>query len=353
MDSNMSVGFRLPESEDRLKLTVMLKHCSNSHWDMSNPSCEPWTNSDYSDDFLCDQHQEQFRNKKIVKACHIKVFASCLMPELSYKTVAIKPKTTSKQLISGLLKRLRLRHKDPRLLYLNMELMVNQEIRTIRLDDNTRPAELLSCNPWGESRFILHSKPGTLIRIHTEMVRPASVYRSLVLSKETTVREVMSMLWGKRVTKQLVMVEKKEGSMERQLELDQCPVQIMDNWTEKEGGRLQIKLEEEHHVIVMREDVHVIKVTGEEIHDATQRKAFSQAQLSEKDWLNIERMKEVQDTEVKINDWFARIEESTLSDTENYEEEMDSHVYEEYVSTSAGEDMNSDSDSVRVVSFFT
>ena len=60
------------------------------------------------------------------------------MSQLSYKTVAIKPRTTSRQLILCLLKRLILRNKDPRLFYLTMELMINKEKRTIYLDDNTR-----------------------------------------------------------------------------------------------------------------------------------------------------------------------------------------------------------------------
>ena len=60
------------------------------------------------------------------------------MSQLSYKTVAIKPRTTSRQLILCLLKRLILRNEDPRLFYLTMELMINKEKRTIYLDDNTR-----------------------------------------------------------------------------------------------------------------------------------------------------------------------------------------------------------------------
>ena len=56
----------------------------------------------------------------------IRVYATCLRPHLAYKTVIIKPSTTSKQVISGLLKRFKVKHKDPKLFYLTMEVTVNQ-----------------------------------------------------------------------------------------------------------------------------------------------------------------------------------------------------------------------------------
>ena len=45
----------------------------------------------------------------------IKVYATCLRPHLTYKTVMITPHTTSKQVILGLLNRFRMKHRDPKL----------------------------------------------------------------------------------------------------------------------------------------------------------------------------------------------------------------------------------------------
>ena len=51
--------------------------------------------------------------------------------------------------------RFRMRHRDHKLYYLSMELTVNSVLQTISLEDNSRLAELISCNPWGGCKFIL------------------------------------------------------------------------------------------------------------------------------------------------------------------------------------------------------
>ena len=63
----------------------------------------------------------------------IKVYATCLRPHLTYKTVMITPHTTSKHVILGLLSRFRMKHRDPKLFYLTMEVTINQTFQTITL----------------------------------------------------------------------------------------------------------------------------------------------------------------------------------------------------------------------------
>ncbi|XP_030377565.1 uncharacterized protein LOC115626354 [Scaptodrosophila lebanonensis] len=128
----------------------------------------------------------------------IKVYTNCLKIDIEYKTLGIQWDTTSKEVIAQLLRRLKMRHRDPRLFYLSMEVAVRRAgVKTILvLDDDTRPAILQACHPKGESRFCLQLKPGGLIRVHTSALQPTSQYKSLVISEETTSDELLQLLLG-------------------------------------------------------------------------------------------------------------------------------------------------------------
>lgn len=91
---------------------------------------------------------------------------------------------------------LKMRHRDPRLFYLSMEVAVRRAgVKTILvLDEDTRPAIMQACHPKGESRFCLQLKPGGLIRVHTSALQPSSQYKSLVISEETNCDELLQLL---------------------------------------------------------------------------------------------------------------------------------------------------------------
>lgn len=75
----------------------------------------------------------------------IKVYAQCLRPHLAYKTVMITRHTTSRQVVLGLLSRFRMKHRDPRLFYLTMEVNIGEDkSRTISLEDSSVIADLIS-----------------------------------------------------------------------------------------------------------------------------------------------------------------------------------------------------------------
>lgn len=44
------------------------------------------------------------------------------------------------------------------------------------------------------SRFCLQMRPGGLIRVHTSALQPTSLYKSLVISEETTSDELLALL---------------------------------------------------------------------------------------------------------------------------------------------------------------
>ncbi|BFF93498.1 uncharacterized protein DMAD_11345 [Drosophila madeirensis] len=128
----------------------------------------------------------------------IKVYTNCLKIDIEYKTLGIQWDTTSKEVIAMLLRRLKMRHRDPRLFYLSMEVAVRRAgVKTILvLDDDTRPAIMQACHPKGESRFCLQLKAGGLIRVHTSALQPSSQYKSLVISEETNCDELLQLLLG-------------------------------------------------------------------------------------------------------------------------------------------------------------
>ena len=159
----------------------MLKHCSLSSLDVLTRSSltvddllsvDTQVIEDISDD---DEPFNDHACTKSITTNTIRVYATCLQPDLAYKTVIITPHTTSKQVILGLLSRFRMKHRDPKLFYLTMEVTIHQTFQTITLEDNSRPAEMISCNPWGGCKFILRSKTGGLVKIYDHHIRPDSV----------------------------------------------------------------------------------------------------------------------------------------------------------------------------------
>ena len=178
----------------------------------------------------------------------IKVHAQCLRPHLSYKTVVISGQTTSKQVVLGLLSRFRMRHRDPNLYYLTMEVTVGPEgQQTIILEDNARPVEMISCNPWATPKFILQTKQGGLVKVYDHLVRPDSVYKSLIISEETTVRDTIQILRccyredeeaGKEVDLRLWEVG---GGAERLLGEEERPLKLMEAWTKESSRRFLLR----------------------------------------------------------------------------------------------------------------
>ena len=130
----------------------------------------------------------------------IKVFASCLRTDIEYKTLSIGHATTAKTVIWQLLSKFKMKHRDPKLFYLTLEVVIQKPGRdgltkkTLVLDDDSKPAELKLCNPWGECRFTLQQRKGGLVKIHDSVLMEESQYKCLFISEETTVEEVILIL---------------------------------------------------------------------------------------------------------------------------------------------------------------
>ena len=135
-----------------------------------------------------------------------------------------------------------MKHRDPRLFYLTMEVNIGEDrSRTIALEDGSCLADLISCNPWGSCRFRLKARAGGLVRIHDGAVRTDSVYKSIILSADTTVEDTVGILGGCYSAEngtglQLFEVDTHTGE-ERLLAGTEKPLEILEEWG-KDGGKV-------------------------------------------------------------------------------------------------------------------
>merc|ERR1719273_2869372 len=166
----------------------------------------------------------------------IKIYAKCLRSDIEYKTLSISRSTSSAEVIWMLLSKFKMRHRDPKLFYLTMDIGVAALSRTLSLDEDSRPAELKSCHPWGECRFTLQMRRGGLVRIHDSILMAESRYKCLLISEHTSVREVVTILFHcyglERIERvdRYVLCEVASNNFERRLHPDDCPASIQQGW---------------------------------------------------------------------------------------------------------------------------
>ncbi|KAG7188780.1 hypothetical protein KM043_008395 [Ampulex compressa] len=168
----------------------------------------------------------------------IKVYANCLRPDIEYKTLSITYATTCREVVQNLLNKYRMRHRDPRLFYLTMEVTVRRaNVRTVLpLDEDARPAVLQSCHPRGDSRFSLQTRRGGLVKIYDSALMSGSKYKSLLVSEQTSVDELIQMLLScyssKERVEQFSLYEVCEGEeYQRKLHPDDSPLKVTQRWT--------------------------------------------------------------------------------------------------------------------------
>jgi len=167
----------------------------------------------------------------------IKVYARCLRPDIEYKTLSITFQTTCREVVHSLLSKYRMRHRDPNLFYLTMEVTVRKAgVRTVLvLDEEARPAALQSCQPRGDSRFALQTRRGGLVKIYDSVLMPGSQYKSLLISCRTTVDELIQILLNcynsKDRVEQFSLYEVcKSQESQRKLHPDDRPLEVQARW---------------------------------------------------------------------------------------------------------------------------
>merc|ERR1719189_2377958 len=119
--------------------------------------------------------------------------------------------------------------------------------RTLVLDDEARPAELSSCNPWGECKFTLQMRKGGLVRVYDSVLMAESNFKSLLISEETTVEDVVRILlhcYGfERISlrKYCIYEHCTTQSYERKLNYEDRPLSVQDSWLDPDQFRLVLR----------------------------------------------------------------------------------------------------------------
>ncbi|XP_063838984.1 uncharacterized protein LOC135088034 [Ostrinia nubilalis] len=189
----------------------------------------------------CSLGSLEHRHDSVTDLSHrtttIKVYARCLRPDIEYKTLSVTWGTRAREVVSTLLGKFRMRHRDPRLFYLSMEVRVRAAgLRTtLVLDDDARPAALQACHPKGYSKFSLQMRPGGLVKIYDSALMSSSQYKCILTSEQTTADELLAIL--------LHCYDSTEGverfslyevcpaqEYERKLHPDDLPLQVQRAW---------------------------------------------------------------------------------------------------------------------------
>ncbi|CAG0884650.1 unnamed protein product [Darwinula stevensoni] len=185
-----------------------------------------------------------------MKLATMKIYAKCLRPDIEYKTLSISYQTTCRELIHTLLSKYKMKHRDPNLFYLTMEVLIRKTgvpIRTLMvLDDEACPAELQSCHPRGESKFALQMRRGGLVKVHDACLMPGSQYKSLLISEKTTVDELIQLLLNcynikEPLSRFSIHEAMQNRGLERKLHPDDCPLSVVQNCPEPRTTALVIR----------------------------------------------------------------------------------------------------------------
>ena len=171
----------------------------------------------------------------------IKIYAKCLRPDIEYKTLSVGSQSTCKEIIWLLLSKYKMKHRDPNLFYLTMDISITRTgvplKRTLVLEDEARPAELKSCHPWGECRFTLQTRKGGLVRVHDSILMAESKYKALLIAEHTTVEDVVRILLNcygleriERVERFTIYEQCQSQCYERRLHSKDRPAQVQSLW---------------------------------------------------------------------------------------------------------------------------
>ena len=101
-----------------------------------------------------------------------------LRPDIEYKTLKLDTETSCRQLIEHLLQKLRLKHRDPNLFVVVLEVEVRGPggappvKKSFLLEDSARPVELQQCRPRGEANFSITTRRGGILRVRDSVLTP-------------------------------------------------------------------------------------------------------------------------------------------------------------------------------------
>ncbi|XP_014664211.1 PREDICTED: uncharacterized protein LOC106806708 [Priapulus caudatus] len=184
----------------------------------------------------------------------IKVYARAVRSDIEYKTILVSKSTTSRDMVSLVLNKCKMKTKDPKLYYVTMEVGLKKRDHLLRnmiiLEDDASPLVLQSCHPNGGSRFYLSMRRGGLVKIHVANLIEGLYYKSLLISQMTSAREVIRLLLhcyrieedpDRFSLREVCKIP--ENFYERKLMPDDCPLRFQECWDD-----------ERHYAFILRRE---------------------------------------------------------------------------------------------------
>jgi hypothetical protein len=99
----------------------------------------------------------------------VKIFTRILVHDVEYKTLSIRRTTTCREVIQMLLSKFRLKHRDPNLFFITIDVWTRKTgipIRSVMvLDDRTCPAQLQEAYPQQGTKFTMQMRSGGFVRL--------------------------------------------------------------------------------------------------------------------------------------------------------------------------------------------
>ena len=187
----------------------------------------------------------------------IKVYAKVLCPDVEYKTLSVSKVTTCREMVTMLLNKFRMKHTDPNLFYLTMEITIRRTgtpIRTvIVLDDMSCPAQIQESYPHQDIKFSLVTRRGGLVKVYDSCLMSASLYKSLLISDYTTVSELIQLLLhcydSDSSPSHFALYEVcPQKKWERRLHENELPLMIQKEWTIGDLYFFQLRLNYEEQL---------------------------------------------------------------------------------------------------------
>lgn len=177
--------------------TILPTHQETNEHALNNGS-DSITSTTYTNTLTKKQNQNSGHLKP---SPSIRVFAQTLSQDVEYLTLHLDSETPCKRLVRSLLKKFRLKHRDPNLFFFTLERWIRKDgLKTksvMLLGDDACPLQLQQCcssPPHNDIKFTLQSRAGSLMRIHCSDVCPNTRYKSLSLSTRTTVDEAIELV---------------------------------------------------------------------------------------------------------------------------------------------------------------
>ena len=177
----------------------------------------------------------------------VKVWADrdSLANKMSYTTIMVDKMMTSRDIITRLLNRLKIKSADMYRLWLAVN--TEEAERRVRLENSCRLLDLISCTPWADFRLILQAEEMVKLRFW-DNIGQFVTFRSILVSRHCTVgvaRGILHEFYPQLNINTLALFEDcPELGFKRQLSEDELLWKILDCWGEKSQCRFSLEQQE-------------------------------------------------------------------------------------------------------------